>query len=405
MRFKYIFFFIVFALTNTFNSFSQSKEELEKKKNALQEEINYINELKKQTDKNKKLSINEVAILNRKLNIREQLINTIGKELGNIDQQIDATQANIESLQKDLDKLKTEYAKMIYSAYKTRSSYDKLMFIMAAEDFNQAYLRLKYLQQYAEFRRTQANLIIQTQQSLNEKLNELAAKKQNKEKLLTEKEGEKQELTKEKEEQVGVLNNLKAQESDLKKQLKKKQQDAEKLQKAIEDLIADEIKKAKAKSKSTGITKGYELTPEELQLSSSFTSNKGKLPWPCERGVITSTFGEHPHPVLAGIKIKNNGIDIATQEGSLARASFDGEVTGVISIPGSGKAIIIKHGDYRTVYSNLDEVYVKTGDKIKTKQSLGKISTDASESKTELHFEVWKWDQLQDPKLWLFSKD
>jgi septal ring factor EnvC (AmiA/AmiB activator) len=261
------------------------------------------------------------------------------------------------------------------------------------------------LQQYAEYRRAQANLIVQTQQSLTDKLEELASKKQNKSTLLTEKEGEKEKLTKEKEEQVEVLNDLKAKESDLKKQLKKKQQDAEKLQKAIEDLIADEIKKAKAKSKSSGITKGYELTPEELQLSSSFTTNKGKLPWPCERGIITSTFGEHAHPVLQGIKVKNNGIDISTQEGASARAAFDGEVTGVISIPGAGKAIIISHGEYRTVYSNLNDVYVKMGDKIKTKQAVGKIITDTSDSKTELHFEVWKWDQIQDPKLWLYSND
>jgi septal ring factor EnvC (AmiA/AmiB activator) len=386
-------------------TYPQSKEELENKKAALQEEINYINELKKQTDRNKKLSLNQMITLNKKINIREELISTIGKELNKIDVLIDETQYNINSLQKDLEKLKTEYAKMIYSAYKTKSSYDKLMFMMAAEDFNQAYIRLKYFQQFAEFRRSQANLIVQTQKSLKEKSEELAEKKQTKQHLLSEKEKEKQELSKEKEEQVEVLNNLKTKENDLKKQLKKKQQDAEKLQKAIEDLIAEEIKKAKAKSKGSSSGKTYALTPEELKLSTSFTSNKGKLPWPCERGIISASFGEHPHPVLQGIKVKNNGIDISTHEGAGARAAFDGEVTGVISIPGAGKAVILSHGEYRTVYSNLNEVFVKTGDKVKTKQSIGNIITDSSDSKTELHFEVWKWDQLQDPKLWLYPKN
>lgn len=401
---KSIFIFSVVILATSALSFAQSKNELEKKKAQLQEEINYINELKKQTDRSKKLSLNQMVTLNKKINIREELIGTIGKELNNIDEQINESQSTIDALQKDLLKLKTEYAKMIYSAYKTNNSYDKLMFIMAADDFNQAYLRLKYLQQYAAYRRAQADLIVKTQQSLNDKLNELSKKKQNKEQLLTEKETEKVELTKEKEEQAEVLNNLKDKESDLKKQLKKKQQDAEKLQKAIEDIIAIEIKKAKEKAKSSGSSKAYELTPEELQLSTSFINNKGKLPWPCERGIITSVFGEHPHPVLQGIKVKNNGIDISTQTGASARAAFDGEVTGVISIPGAGKAIIISHGEYRTVYSNLDEVYVKMKDKVTTKQSIGKILTDNSDSKTELHFEVWKWDQLQDPKLWIYSK-
>lgn len=399
-----IFSFLVVVFATTSLLFAQSKDELEKKKLKLQEEINYINELKKQTDRSKKLSLNQMVTLNKKINIREELINTIGKELNHIEVRINETQSVIESLQKDLIKLKIEYAKMIYSAYKTNNSYDKLMFIMAADDFNQAYLRLKYLQQYAEYRRTQAQLIVKTQQSLNDKLDELSKKKMNKEQLLAEKETEKGNLTKEKEEQAEVLNNLKDKEADLKKQLKKKQQDAEKLQKAIEDIIAAEIKKAKEKAKSSGSSKAYELTPEELQLSTSFINNKGKLPWPCERGVITSSFGEHPHPVLQGIKIKNNGIDISTQDGSQARAAFDGVVTGVISIPGAGKAVIVSHGEYRTVYSNLDEVYVKMKDKVTTKQSIGKILTDNSDSKTELHFEVWKWDQLQDPKLWLYPR-
>lgn len=393
----------------------KTKEKLQDDKTKLEKDIAYTNKLLAETKKNKQISLNQLIILNNKINQREDLIGTINTEIGDIDGLIIISSNETYKLSSELKRLKEEYAKMIVFAYKNRNAFTRLMFLFASSDLNQAYLRLKYLQQYTLYRRKQAGLILQSAIILNDKISKLKDIKSGKSTLLKSEEVEKTLLAQEKDEKNTAVKKLQQKEKDLLKTIKQKEKESKKLQQSIETLISDEIKKATEKSKvstSTATTnttsktvtttsKELGLSDADITLSNSFASNKGKLPWPTEKGVVTSTFGVHPHPVLTDIKVKNNGIDISTSAGSKARAVFDGKVTGIVSIPGANKAVIVRHGEYLTVYSNLTDVYVKSGDAIKTKQSIGLIFTDTDDSKTELHFEVWYGKILTDPMNWL----
>jgi septal ring factor EnvC (AmiA/AmiB activator) len=282
------------------------------------------------------------------------------------------------------------------------------MFILSSADFNQAYKRIKYFQQYAKHRQQQAVAIETTKTSLESRTEELADKKLKMAYLVEDKEKEKIQLSTEKEEQGEMVQTLKEKEKELKKQLRQKQWDAKKLEKAIARIIEEEIRKAKekaAKNNTTTTTKsGFALTPKELELSGKFSDNQGKLPWPSGRGVITSSFGEHPHPTLRGIKIENNGIDITTNKGESARAVYEGNVSAVVSIPGAHKAIIVRHGEFLSVYANLEDVKVKMGDKLAVKQELGTVVTSREDGKTILHFEIWKGATKLNPAKWIVGK-
>lgn len=401
---------IAMSLLLFFNSIStsyaqkQSRKDLENKKKELQKEIEYTNQLLSETKKNKKLSLNQLVTLNKKISAREELISTINSEIRILNNQIAAKNQSIKTLQNELAKLKAEYAKMIYYAYKNQDAYSRLMFVFAAQDFEQAFMRLKYLQQYSFYRHKQAELILSTKKELDEKISELQSRKEEQRVLLGSEQAEKENLTSEKKEKEQVFSKLQDQESKLKKDIEKKKKDAEKLQQAIQREIQKELEKLQkeADSKHKAKPERLVLTPEAQQLSNSFASNKSKLPWPIIKGIVSEHFGIHPHPLMPNIDVNNNGIDITTTNGALARAVFDGEVKAVVNIPGSGQFVLVRHGEYLTIYSNLKEVYVKVGDNIKTKQNLGAILYDDDESKTVLHFELWKGQTKLDPETWLY---
>ncbi len=382
----------------------QGKQELQQKKKELQKEIVYTNKLLNETAENKKASINQLVQLNKKIGAREELIQTMNQEIALIDQSIDSNQTVLDSLSKTLKTLKDEYAKILRSAYKNRSAYDQLMFVFSSEDFNQAFKRLKYLQQFTRYRKSQVIKIEFTQSELNKQLVELEAVKQSKKNLLSSIENEFQKLGSEKSQKQTVVNQLQGREKELKKALQEKKKASQQLEKAIERIIAEEIRKAREAAKKAGKdSKGYPLTPEAKELSNSFTANQGKLPWPVLEGLITEKFGEHPHPALPGVKVQNNGIDISTTKGSVIRSIFEGEVTAVIIIPGGGKGVMIRHGEYLSVYTYFQELFVKKGDKVSTKQDLGIVVTD-DDKKTNLHLEIWKNTTKLNPELWLFRK-
>ena len=402
---KYIGF-VLSLLLITGVSFGQNKKDLEKKKKQLQKEIRLTNKLLKETKKDKDLSLDQLLKLNKKINIRQNLINTVGAEIKLTNKQINQNKEVIASLEQDLAKLKEEYAKMIYYAFKNKSSYDKIMFVFASKDFNQAYKRLKYIQQYSEYRKNQAESIVKTKADIEQKNAELEQIIQQKTALLSLEEQEKQKLSTEKQEQEGVISKLQDKENSLKQELKKKEQAAKKLQRAIQKIIEEEIRRAReaAKKAGKGSTKGFPMTPEALKLSNSFAANKGKLPWPVMEGIITGKYGKHPHPVLKGIQINNNGIDISTTKGASARAVFDGEVSSVAIIPGEGKVVMVRHGEYLSVYSYFTEVYVSKGDKVSTKQQLGILVAEPGKSKTDVHLEIWKGLTKLNPEYWIYRK-
>lgn len=410
-RVAFVFGFLLFMILSLFSAdgFSQSRKELEQRKQKLQREIDETNKQLKETAKNKKLTAAQVDALKKKIRLRQELINTINNEMESLNREINTTSGEIKTLEGRMNQLKSEYANMVRFAQRNKSSYQRMMFVFASEDFNQAYKRLRYLQQYSEHRRHQAVLIDSTRSQLDVKKQQLEVQRNQKAVLREAEQKQKSILEQDKKEQDRNLANLQDREKKLKKQLADKQRAKRKLDNAIDNLVRKEIESAKKKATAAGkknVTSAnvFTLTPEAAKLSSNFAGNKGKLPWPVEKGRISSRFGDHPHPELKGIMVKNNGVDIRTSPGSTARAVFDGEVSGVINIPGSQSAVIIRHGEYLTVYSNLQSVFVKKGDKVKTLQSIGKVFTDPDENVAEVHLEVWKGTTKLDPALWLVKR-
>ena len=394
---------------------AQSKEELQDKKEELQNEIKLTNDLLNEAKKEKKATINTLSTLRRKIAVRNEVISTLGieielyeKRIQKLEQQLFIKEENIIQKQAELQDLKEEYAKLVYHAYQNRDGYDRLAFIFSAHSFHQAYKRIKYFQQYSQFRQQQVKLIEEKEAELEA---ELLSLKQNKAMLLVEKnkktkalgntESEKQQLDSERGEQQLLVNDLVKKEKQLKAELKTKEQQAKALDTQIRRIIEEEIRKAKEAAASTG-TASFSMTPEQKELAKNFTNNKGTLPWPVERGVIIERFGKQKHAVLAGVETYNNGVKITTEKGASARAIFDGTVTRVLNIPGAGKAIIVSHGDYFSVYNNLSDVFVTTGQPIKTKQEIGLVSTNASTNETITELQIWKGNKKLNPAQWLF---
>jgi len=442
-------FFVVLPPAYSQTASKSSKKELEKKKKKINEEINEINSMLNETKANKKNSLGTLVTINVKLEKRQSLINTINTEITELSRDIAGNEDQSRQLKSNLEKLKKEYARMIVFAQRNRDAYSALMFVFAAADFNQAYSRLKYMQQYSEFRKKQAAEIISTQTSLLAKLNELRTQHHEKNALLGNEEQEKQNLNHEKSEQEQVLTSLQQKEKELKAQLEKKKQDAIQLQQAIRHLIEAEIrrkaeeaakaaeakalaaKKAKAakeekrkkqkkpaatvpdKKENTDVADAKperkeepgvpELTEEAEALSEDFANNRGKLPWPVAKGIICETYGEHEHPAIKGFMMFNNGLEICATKGMQARAVFEGEVTGIAVSPTGGKLIIIRHGEYLSVYSNLEDVLVKTGQKVSVKQAIGTVMYNDDEGKTSMNLQIWKGQKTMDPGGWLYN--
>ncbi|MEI6122419.1 MAG: peptidoglycan DD-metalloendopeptidase family protein [Bacteroidota bacterium] len=398
---------IVFMCVYPFAQNQQAKDKLLDKKKQIEEEIAYYKKLIDETKKTRNLSVNQLVLLKNQIAQRENLIDEINSEMLMLDNIINQNMQKVQRSKAQLQAIKDGYAKMIYNAYKNRNAIDRLMFIFASKDFNQAYQRLKYLQQYNEYLHRQVDLILNTTNEILEKNKELVAQKNDKHDLLLSSEEEKEQLALEKEKKDADVKKLKQTEKDLRNKLKQKEEQARVLRNKIESVITDEIKKSAHKSNITitnTTTVKNVLTPEEKVVSDNFSINKGKLPWPVERGVITGSFGEHPHPVLEGIKVKNNGVDISTTPGAAVRVVLNGVVSSIVSITNNNKAVIVRHGEFFTVYSNLQSVSVKKDQQVATKQNIGIVSTGADDGKTELHFEVWQGKLTCNPAEWLARK-
>ena len=401
---------LAFAVPAFSQKKGKTKQELQSEITSLQNEISTANQLLKKTTKDKEMTLNEVSLLDKQIKQREKLINAYNQQIANLDAEIQTGQRNIKMLNSDLTKLRKEYAKMLTFAYRNRSHYNNLAFVFASEDFNQAFRRLRYIRQFSEARKVKIDQIVSTERRISGEMEASQQAREAQAALLAEEKAQQTALQIEKKELNRQVANLKKKEGSIKQDIKNKQQQAKKLQKAIDDIIAEEIRLAnersrkeaeKKKTESASKDKGIALTPAEKTLSTNFVNNKGKLPWPVERGVISSSFGKHASVVSDKVTVTNNGIDIATVEGAQARAVFDGEVASVSKLTGANTVVIIRHGEYFTVYSNLENVTVKRGDKVTTRQNLGTVHTSKTENKTELHFELLKETNRQDPAKWL----
>ena len=418
----FVLFFLAFAFTPSYaqKTKGKSKKQLQSEINSLQKEISTANQLLKKTKKDKEMTLNEVNLLDKKIKQREKLITSYNEQIAVLDEEIKSGQSNIKTLNSDLSKLQKEYAKMVVFANKNRSQYDRLGFIFASKDFNQAFSRLRYIREFNDARKLKMNQIATIEKQISSEVEASQQAREEQAAMLKDEKTQQEALQKEKKELNGQVAKLKKKEGSIQQDIKNKQQQAKKLQKAIDDIIAEEIRKANAeaekkrkeeakKNASKGKTtttnapkeKGMALTPAEQTLSTNFVNNKGKLPWPVERGVISSAYGKHTSVVSDKVTVTNNGIDIATTENAQARAVFDGEVASITKLTGANTVVIIRHGEYFTVYSNLENVVVKRGDKVKTKQNLGTVHTSKTDDKTELHFELLKETNRQNPANWL----
>lgn len=386
----------------------QSRKELEKRRDALDKQIRTTTALIEQARKEQRVTQEQLALLESQIAARAQLIRAMDNEVRAADDRIRADEETIAALQADLAALKQGYARMIAAAYRNRSAYDRLSYLFASSSFQQAYRRSRYLNQLAAQRRRQAALIAETQASLDARVAALKEQRQEKALILSEQVQEKRRLDTDRAGQQQALANLRKEEGRLRETQKKQEKQRKELEAAIRKAIEEAVRpKAGATAPSGRPAKlDITLTPEARELNNDFEKNKGKLPWPVEKGVITGRFGQHPHPVLKGIMIDNNGIDITTEKGAGVRAVFRGEVTSVIVLPGAGKAVIVSHGAYRSVYSNLASVSVAKGQKVDTKQAIGTVLT--GEDGAVAHIEVWKItaDGLVnvDPALWLYRE-
>ena len=403
-------------LNPAYSQRGKTKEQLQSEIANLQKEIATASQLLQKTTQDKEMTLNEIAILDKQIKQREQLIKAYNEQIALLDEEINNGESHINTLNSDLTQLHKEYAKMIVFANKNRSHYNVLAFLFSSKSFNQAFSRLRYIREFNDARKVKIEQIVNTEKRISGEVEANRVAREEQATLLADANAQQETLRKEKEELNRQIARLRKREGSIQQEIRNKQRQAQQLQKAIDDIIAEEIRRAREEAERrrreeeaanranptpAPAPSGMALTPEEQTLSANFINNKGKLPWPVERGVIASSFGRHTSVVSSHVTVTNNGIDIATTEGAQARAVFDGVVTSVTKLTGANTVVIIRHGEYFTVYSNLENVTVKRGDKVKTKQTIGTVHTNKTENKTELHFELLKETNRQDPALWL----
>lgn len=416
---KFFFFLLLFCFATPMWSQPPTQEELEQRKAKIQLEIQEKEKLLQSVKSKEKSVVNQLLIQKVKIGLKEKLIRTTEKQTKLLTNDIYINQLKINQLNRDLEKLREDYAQMIVKSYKSRSEQSRAMFLLSSENFLQAYKRAQYMKQYASYRKMQGEEIKGKTKQLEDYNVKIGAQKQEKEKLIAENEKEKQELEKEKKEQEKIANQIKKEKGKIAAEIKKKQQETKRIDDQIKRMIREAIAAANRKTAAANVKanpkttaaekKAIEssskiiLTPEGKIVSDNFKANKGRLPWPVEKGAITLGYGDQPHPVFRTLTVHNSGIEISTESGSTARVVFAGEVTQVQQLTPLKKAVAVKHGDYFTIYQNLSSVNVSVGDKVSAKQVLGKIRTD-SDGKTVLKFLVLQNTTFFNPTGWLSGR-
>jgi septal ring factor EnvC (AmiA/AmiB activator) len=397
--------FVLFGLTilaQTANAQDQRQQNLENQRKLLQEEIKQINKLLFSNEKQKKSVLTEFEDLSLKIDVRGRLIRVTNEQANRLTQKISVNQRIIGQQRKDLENLKKDYSEMIRKSYESGSGQSRMMFLFSSESFLQAYKRSQYLNQYTSFRKKQGELIVEKTKTLQQLNTDLVAQKLKKEELVKENKTAQQQYKNEQSSQQQLIKALKKKERSFVSQIKKKQKKAAAINKEIQRLIREAIAASNKAAGKNLNAKVFTLTPEDQLISDNIIANKGKLPWPVEQGVVVQKFGKQPHPVVKTTMIQSNGVTIATPQSSEARAVFEGKVMSIIGFKGSNPTVLIQHGNYITTYSNLSEVYVIKGQKVKAKEKIGKVFTNPETGKTELKFSVFKNSSPTNPKSWIF---
>jgi murein hydrolase activator len=403
---------------------AQTVKELEEQRKSTLKLLETTSKVLSETRKTQQASVNKLSILSKSIEERSRLIRNIDREIMALDMEMERLQRETKKLEKQLEELRLEYARMVQEAHINRSVYARIMFVLSAKNFDQSLRRLRYLQEYASYRKLQVEQIEKTKQEIELRVRTVAEHRQTQVDIRDKQSTESKKLTEDQKKEKVVLNQLKSREKTLRADLQRHQRRANELNRKIETLIAEEIRRAeerkraaeraaakreKATESKPGTTPKpstsaavEKQTKEEALISGNFASNAGRLPWPVEKGYISGKYGVQPHPILRHVTTNNKGVYIQTPARSNARAVFDGQVTQRFSVPGSNNGVIIQHGQYRTVYANLTEIYVNVGQKVTAKQNIGRIYTDTeSDNKTELFFQIWKDRTILNPESWI----
>ncbi len=401
---KYLFYTILLFLS--LQSWSQEEEKQQKlqiQKERLQKEIKEKEDLLLVEKKKEKSVVKVVTEQNAKINLQQKLINTTVKQAKVLGNSMYINQINVNKLKKELTILKEDYAKMIVKSYKSRSEQSRAMFILSSSNFLQAYKRIQYMKQYSNYRKQQGEEIKKKTAELEKFNNKLSVQKQEKVNLIVESEKEKQILEKDKKEQQRLLNAIKKDKGKIIAEIKAKQRETKSIERQINNLIKKAIIAANKKAGNTTNTATFVLTPEAKVLANDFKNNRGKLPWPVEKGLLTKKYGKQPHPLEPSIMIESSGIEISSEKGAKARSVFSGEVSDVQMAPNGTATIMVRHGDYTTTYSNIGKIFVHKGEKVDTKQALGEIHYNQSTNKAILKFLIFQNTTKLNPQSWIVN--
>ncbi len=428
---------------------SKKRQELEAQKIRLMDEIALANRILAETQKDRKSSLGTIETVQQKIELRQKLIRTLDREVELMSGEEKDLQSEIDTLRVRVERQKEEYAQMIRQAYKSRKNSSRLMFILSSSDFNQAMRRIEYLKQYSAYRQQKIKEIEAQEKELAAAMERLRVQKLRKNAVRGQLQEESRKLGNEKLSQEEAIKTYQAMETDLEKKLKAKLKQANEVEKQIQKIIAEEIERARAlatrknledRAIDLGLVRGkdfssntsndrlegliekaederkaankpaiakpetFELTPAARTLAANFAANQKRLPWPVERGLVTSKFGPQRHPVVKSVIIDNSGVDIATEGNAPIRSIFDGEVSRMFRLPDGQLVVIINHGSYFSVYQGITDVTVSKGEKIKKEQVIGSAYTNPINAQTKLHFEIWKDNNAVNPLLWLSNR-
>jgi septal ring factor EnvC (AmiA/AmiB activator) len=404
MRHKLTYILFLFLLLNSFSTEAQSAKQkaLEAKRIKIQKELKQLNVFLFSNKKEEKSVVSLVEDLNYKVNVRRNLIKVTNDQANLLTREINANQNEITSLRDQLTALKKDYSEMIVKSYKNKSEQSRVMFLLSSDDFKQAYKRLQYIKQYTDYQKEQGDLIKGKTTKLQELNTDLLRQKTDKDKLILENRTAKIELEKELKQQDRLMASIRKNLSAYSSQIKKKQQEIDAIDREINRLIREAIAASNKKAGKRKSSEGFALTPEAKLIAKNFAANKGKLPWPVANGVVKVRFGTQPSPIDPSVKINSKGVRIATNKSAKVRAVFEGEVLAVSGQKNSNPVVLIRHGNYITIYRNLFKVYVRKGDKVSAKQEIGEVFTNNS-GETMLGFGVFKESNPENPASWIFE--
>ena len=382
--------------------FSQasSRKDLENQKQAIQKELKQINNLLVINNKKKEVAFSDIENLTLKIQRQQEIVKLTNRQINILNDEISQNQKTKANLEKNLEEIKLAYKQMIIRSYKARSGKNKLMFILSAETFFQAFKRTQYIKQYASHRRNQAKKIVSISENISNVIKDLSQRLDLKSDLLQKNRDNQKTLESEKTRVNKMAYQLRSQEKKYKRNIVLKQKESEKIDKEIEKLIKEAIA---ASNRKKAKSNNFSLTPEALALAKSFELNKGKLPWPVSRGVVIQKFGTQPHPVVRTAKIKSNGIVIATEKSAKVKTVFKGIVLSVLKFRGSNPTVLVQHGNYITAYKNLAKVFVEKGDNLDSGEVIGEVYNNENSGKSTLQFSVFKKTTPLNPIYWILK--